>query len=229
MRARTVLTVVALLISGAAHGETVAEFERRKAAALQATLDSIAARDAQTRKAGEAHQAAIAKMIAERQAARAVQAKRQADYEEARERARLAQAESRKQALSAAGAEQERLLAEPRWSGPLLSALLCSAQHERDATSREIAKEKRLAREVGVVNLRLMGDYQDTLRDDDERIRSARQQLAQIKVKPMICSNQLVNRIEMCRDDGECDEESQRYVLLLASPEDFLDANPPQN
>jgi hypothetical protein len=74
-----------------------------------------------------------------------------------------------------------------------------------------------------------MGEYQDTLRDCDERIQSARRQLLDLRLKATSCSNRLVSRIEACHDDHACDVETWQYVLLLADPEDFASSVRPEN
>lgn len=123
-------------------------------------------------------------------------------------------------------------LSDPAAARKLSSAQICRATKERAATVAELAKEKRLTREAGVVNLELLREYQNTLRDDDEEIASARQTLATIKLRPLSCSDRLVARIAVCLDlymprneaavDEACKDSKILPVLqLLKDPRDL--------
>lgn len=178
--------VALLCASSAARAETQAEFEQRKAAAVKAAMDQA-------------------------QSIRREDQNRQAARKEAVE----AQERAHREAIEAAAAEQAERFAQTKWTLPLFSAILCGAQHDRAATTAEIAKEKRLTAEVGVMDKKVMGDFLEALRSADERARYARTQLLQRKVKPLPCGNRLVKRIEVClADDGTCDEESSQYRAL---------------
>jgi hypothetical protein len=199
----TCRATLAVLVAGAlaigssvVKAETQAEGEARKAAALKSALDEVAAMKARSQQwaeeADRAQQAAIARDAAARIAA---EKQRQEESEAA-----AVEAQGREQATATAAAQQAQRLADPRWARPLWSAQYCRASRERAATVAEIAKEKKLARLAGVIDLEMMRQYQNTIRDDDEEMAGARRELAAVRRKLLSCTDRLVVGIADCLD-----------------------------
>jgi hypothetical protein len=105
------------------------------------------------------------------------------------------------------------------------------ATQERKWAMAEVTKERKLAKEVGVINLETLRQYQNTIRDDDETIAESRKELAAMKAKPIACSNAVVAEIAEClpvytpRSESLTPEECRtgqvlEYLRLTRDPRD---------
>ena len=83
--------------------------------------------------------------------------------------------------------ERERREHDPAFQREQLSESLCDAVWRRSCALASIAKEKKLAKRVGVVNLRLLQDKKEELRDAEEDIRNTQREMKERRFKPQPC------------------------------------------
>ena len=191
--ASIVVAIGALLTAPTSHADDDEPPSGWTSAAVQARAEWYARKDEERAR----------KFAEQRQAYEKEQALKREQQANAQAAARRADEEVRAQAA----AQQEERLADPKWARPLWTAQLCRASEERTATIAVINKEKKLARLAGVVDLELMHEYQNTIRDDDELIAHARSELSTLKLRPMRCKDLLIARIEDCLDVYACNLE----------------------
>lgn len=120
------------------------------------------------------------------------------DREQAQMDAARARLRQEKQAEEEQQDSVEQRSSDPAWTRPILTAMLCRATEEKRATLATVAKERRLAKQVGVIDLELMREYQNAIRDDDKEIETAKRELAARKLKPIGCSDATVQEIVDC-------------------------------
>ncbi|HXU02176.1 MAG TPA: hypothetical protein VN903_14520 [Polyangia bacterium] len=83
--------------------------------------------------------------------------------------------------------ERERKANDPVFQREALSESLCDATWRKKCALAAIAAEKKLSKRAGVVNLRLLQDQKEILRDAENDIREAQQELKAKKLKPLAC------------------------------------------
>lgn len=83
--------------------------------------------------------------------------------------------------------ERERKEKDPAYQREKWSESLCDGVWRKKCALAAIAAEKKLAKRAGVVNLRLLQDQKEILKDAENDIREAQRELKAMKMKPLAC------------------------------------------
>lgn len=104
-------------------------------------------------------------------------------------------------ALAAQGDADRQRATERAWAVPVLSFDMCVNDVARADARDEIAKERKAARAGGgVLDLRLLYELQQTMRQSDEDDRRCRRALTRLKAKRLPCTHPDVTLVESCQD-----------------------------
>jgi len=150
------------------------------------------------------------------------------EKKEAEHRQKEAEAEAQRAAARQVDADRvarvEAMGADPKYLRIVYSAAVCWYQEERKTAYELIAKEKKYARIGGMVDKKALYDWQQDIRQADEKIPPILALLRGIKAKPLPCTEPTVKGVAWCigpvlgGQDGEgCDEGGAPDYIALAN------------